>query len=111
MIRLAYLQDLPVKIDYDDLVAICRKYQVAELAAFGSVLRPDFGPSSDVDFLVAFQNNDCGPWMSKLTDMQEDLARLLGRAVDLVNKRGIEQSANQIRREAILGSARVIYED
>lgn len=95
---------------FDDIAALCHKYDVESLAIFGSALRDDFGPESDVDFLVRFRRNDCGPWMSKLTGMEEELSRVLNRPVDLVNWQGIEQSRNAIRRQAILDSARVVYE-
>jgi hypothetical protein len=79
------------------------------LAVFGSALRDDFRRDSDVDFLVVFENDDYGPWLSKLTDLEEELSRLLGRKVDLVSKRGVEQSENYIRRKHILESAEVVY--
>ena len=110
MIRILPPQDLPLNIPYDDIAALCRKYDVESLAIFGSVLRDDFGPASDVDFLVRFRGNDCGAWMSKLTGLEEDLSRMMNRSVDLVNWHGIEQSNNSIRRRAILDSARVVYE-
>ena len=97
--------DLPL----DAIAALCRKYHVEELALFGSALRDDFRPASDVDFLVKFAKNDYGPWMGKLTSLEEELASLLHRPVDLVDKAGIAQSRNPIRRRAILESAQVIY--
>ncbi len=90
--------------------ALCRKYGVEQLAVFGSVLRDDFRADSDVDFLVVFQNNDCGPWMGKFTEMEEELANLLQRKVDLIDKGGVEQNRNWIIRKSILESAQVIYE-
>ena len=88
---------------------ICRKYDVAELAVFGSVLRDDFRPDSDVDFLVTFRNNDAGPWAGKFMSMEEELAAVLGRPVDVVSRHGIEQSPNWIIRKSILRSAQVVY--
>jgi hypothetical protein len=110
MIRILPPDDLRLDLPSDEIAALCRKYDVETLAVFGSILRDDFGPSSDVDFLVRFRGNDCGPWMSKLTELEEDLSKTLNRPVDLVNWRGIEQSRNPIRRQAILDSARVVYE-
>ncbi len=72
-------------------------------------LREDFGPESDVDFLVVFQNDDYGPWMGKLQGLEEDLRALLGREVELVPKESVVQSENWIRRNHILGTAQVIY--
>ncbi len=97
--------ELPTEIISD----VCRRHGVEELSLFGSVLRDDFGPNSDVDFLVVFKNNDAGPWMGKFMDLEEALSQALGRRVDVVDKRGVEQSENYIRRRHILSSARVIY--
>lgn len=93
-----------------DIAELCRKYGVTELAVFGSALREDFRPDSDIDFLVSFENDDSGPWMNKLTGLEEDLGALFGRKVDVVFRKGLEQSRNWIRRRDILDSAVVIYE-
>lgn len=98
-----------IELPMDELALVCRKYGVSELAIFGSALRNEFGPKSDVDFLVTFENDDSGPWMCKLTELENELAVLLQRDVDVVHRRGIEQSNNWIRREAILDSVRVVY--
>ena len=92
-----------------ELARTCRKYGVCELAIFGSALGNEFGPHSDVDFLVTFENDDSGPWMCKLTELEDELSELLKRDVDVVHRCGIEQSKNWIRREAILSSVRVVY--
>ena len=98
-----------IELPIVELARACRKYGVSELAIFGSALRDEFGPDSDVDFLVTFDNDDSGPWMCKLAELENELSVLLRRDVDVVHKRGIEQSNNWIRREAILDSARVVY--
>ncbi len=98
-----------IELPMDELARVCRLYGVSELAIFGSALRNEFGPDSDVDFLVTFENDDSGPWMCKLTDLEDELSVLLQRDVDVVHRRGIEQSNNWIRRDAILDSARVVY--
>lgn len=104
-VTLRHNLDLPI----DAIAALCRKYHVAELALFGSALREDFRPDSDLDFLVKFVGDDYGPWMGKLTGLEEELATLLHRPVDLVDKIGIEKSRNPIRRRSILESAQVVY--
>jgi len=86
----------------------CQKWRIVELALFGSALRPDFGPASDVDVLVTFAP-DSHPSLFDLVLMEEELKEIFGRAVDLVSRRGIEGSRNYIRRKAILGSAQVLY--
>jgi hypothetical protein len=90
------------------MAEFCQKWGIAELALFGSALRPDFRPGSDVDVLVTFAP-DSHPSLFDLVQMEEELAQIFGRQVDLVSRRGIENSRNYIRREAILRSARVLY--
>lgn len=92
-----------------EIADLCRKYGVEELWVFGSALRDDFRDDSDVDFLVVFQNDDAGPWMGKFMDLEEELSKLLGRKVDVADKRGVEHSENYIRRRHILNSARQVY--
>jgi predicted nucleotidyltransferase len=97
-----------VSIDREKLAGFCRQWQIRELAFFGSVLRDDFGPDSDVDALVEFlPQADWSLWDHFA--MQEELGKLLGRKVDLVSRRAIAQSQNWIRRQAILDSAETVY--
>lgn len=99
---------LPIEPPYDRIAEFCRKWHVTELALFGSVLRPDFRPDSDIDVLVVFAPNTHHSLFEKF-HMQEELAAIFGRKVDLVSKRGVERSRNPLRRKEILSSARVIY--
>jgi len=90
------------------LEAWCRKWKVVELAFFGSVLRDDFRPDSDVDVLVCFAADS--RWsLFDLAAIVGDLEQVLGRRVDLLTRRGVEQSRNPLRREEILQTAQVIY--
>lgn len=86
----------------------CQRWQIKEFALFGSVLRDTFGPTSDVDVLVTFDANTYWTLLDHV-QMQDELKALFGRNVDLVSKRGIEQSCNSIRCQAILDSAEVVY--
>jgi len=86
----------------------CRRWQIVELSLFGSALRDDFGPHSDIDLLVRFAS-DATPTLFDMVTMQDELAAITGRDVDLVSRRAIEDSRNTIRRRAILESAEVIY--
>ena len=95
-------------VDEAALAAFCRKWHVAEMALFGSVLRADFGGGSDVDALVTFQAG-AKPRLWDIFGMQEELKGLLGREVDLIERVVIERSRNYIRREGILSTAQVIY--
>ncbi len=105
----AKLENLPIALPIDSIAEVCRRLGVSELAVFGSVLRDDFRPDSDIDFLVRFRNDDPGPWLEKYTQLEEALRPLLGRKVDVVGRRAIEQSRNPYRRDHILRTAKVIY--
>ena len=92
----------------DRLAEFCRRRRVTELALFGSALREDFRPDSDVDLLVTFDED--APWgIFDIVRMKDELAAMLGRPVDLIERRAIERSRNWIRRREILGTARPVY--
>ena len=93
----------------EEILRIAASHGAHNVRIFGSVARGEEGPDSDVDFLVTFENDDSGPWMCKLTELENELSVLLQRDVDVVHRHGIEQSNNWIRREAILGSVRIVY--
>ena len=97
-----------IHIPSESLAEFCRRWKVAELALFGSALRSDLKPDSDVDILVAFEARAAWSLMDHVR-IQDELAELLGRKVDLVSRKGIERSHNYIRRKAILDAAEVIY--
>ena len=97
-----------ISIDREALEAFCRRWAIVEMSLFGSVLRDDFGPDSDVDVLVTF--SDEAEWtLFHLVEMEEELALIFDRDVDLVVKKGIERSPNHLRRRAILNSAEPVY--
>ena len=97
-----------IHIPRDEIAAFCKRWQVTELALFGSALRDDFGPESDVDVLVRFAP-EARRTLLDMSCMQDELSRILGRQVDLIERAGVEQSRNYIRRKAILQSAETIY--
>lgn len=96
-----------LQIPRKELEAFCRKYRIQKLAFFGSVLRDDFKPASDVDVIVEFEQG----YTSGLAffAMPDELKKILGRDVDLLTYAGIRASKNPIRRKAILDSAKVYY--
>ena len=97
-----------VHIAEDELAAFCRKWKIREFALFGSVLRDDFGPESDVDCLVEFAPD--ADWsLLDVIRAEQELGDLLGRPADLVERPVVEESENWIRRRRILQSARTIY--
>jgi len=92
-------------IDSDQIADFCRRWKVTELALFGSVLREDFRPDSDVDVLVTFEPG--APWtLWDLSRMRIELEAIFGREVDLVEKKALR---NPFRRQAILANQRVVY--
>jgi uncharacterized protein len=92
-------------ISRDEIVKFCRRWMVAEMALFGSILRDDFHPDSDIDVLVDFVPE--ATWsLFDISRMRLDLSSLLGREADLVQVSGLR---NPYRRQAILASRKVIY--
>jgi uncharacterized protein len=100
---------MKLNLPHDQIAEFCRKWNVSELALFGSVLRDDFRPESDVDVLVSFPSYEATPSLFDHVDMQDELEAVFGRKVDVVNRKGVEQSTNRFRKQAILGSALTIY--
>ncbi|MBI4317811.1 MAG: nucleotidyltransferase family protein [Chloroflexi bacterium] len=97
-----------IRIDKKEVEAFCQRWKIAELSVFGSVLRDDFRPDSDVDVLVRFEPS-ARYGLFAVARMQEELQVILGRPVDLVVRSEIERSRNYIRRKEILGSLEPIY--
>ena len=98
---------MPARIDIpkDRIKAFCERWKIVELSLFGSVLRDDFGPDSDVDVLVTLAENadrDLYDWV----DMQDELAAILGRAAHLTSRKGLR---NPFRRQEILRTSEVLY--
>lgn len=94
-----------VQLDRDALAVFCGKWRVAELSIFGSALRDDFGPDSDLDFLVSFEPN-AGWDLWDLVTMREELAAIAGRDIDMVMKDALR---NPYRRKEILANREVIH--
>jgi len=100
---------MKLNLPHDRIAEFCRRWNVSELALFGSILRDDFRPDSDVDVLVTFPSVDATPSLFEHVDMQDELVEIFGRPVDLLTRAGVEDSRNPIRKRAILESARVVY--
>lgn len=97
-----------IALPMEKIAEFCQKWNVTELALFGSILRDDFNDRSDVDVMVQFHPK-AHPTLFDLAEMEEELKQLFQRDVDLMTRKGIETSRNYLRRQAILSSARVIY--
>lgn len=99
---------MKVKVPKVKIAEFCKRWNISELAIFGSALRADFRPDSDVDVLVSF-NPQAHVTLFDMVHMQEELKTIFGREVDLISKRGLENSRNYLRRKNILDSAQVIH--
>ncbi len=99
---------LQIPMDRDRIARFCRKWRIRELALYGSVLRGDFGPQSDIDILVTFAPGG-GITFKNYVMMTGELAAIFGRPVDLVEREAIEKSPNYIRRRHILDSLEAVY--
>ena len=98
------MADPRITIPRDKVVDFCQRNQIRTFSVFGSVLREDFGPDSDVDVLVEFEPEARVGFMA-LGRMQRELAELLGRRVDLVPRDGLKP----LIRDNVLDSAQVLY--
>jgi predicted nucleotidyltransferase len=90
------------------LEGICRKWKIRRLELFGSARTGRIGPYSDIDLLAEFEPDEQWSLMD-LARAEEEFSRLLGRKVDLVDRKNLERSANLIRRDAILTATEVVY--
>jgi len=97
-----------IEIEKEKIAAFCRKWKITEFSLFGSVLRDDFSPDSDVDVLVTFAEGN--EWsLFDLCRMEDELRATFGRDVDLVTRQSVERSPNYIRRKHILKNLETVY--
>jgi predicted nucleotidyltransferase len=88
-----------------EIESFCRRWRVRELALFGSAVRGEMRPDSDLDVLISFDQD--APWsLWDLIAMQDELTALFGRQVDLVEREALR---NPYRRHRILSTRKVIY--
>ncbi|RJP18352.1 MAG: DNA polymerase subunit beta [Candidatus Abyssobacteria bacterium SURF_5] len=94
-----------IQIEREKIAAFCEKWKIKEFVLFGSVLREDFGPDSDIDVLISF--SDDADWsLYDWIDMIDELKAIFGREVDLVEKGTIR---NPFRRHAIMNNKEIVY--
>lgn len=97
-----------ITLPMDRIADFCRRWKIQRLDVFGSFLREDFQPESDLDFLCELRPE--AEWsLEHLLAMDEELASIVGRHVDLVPRQSVERSRNYIRRRHILSTAETIY--
>ncbi len=97
-----------IDIPDDQIAAFCEKWKVVELSLFGSVLRDDFGPGSDVDVLVEFLPG-ARVTLLRFVAMERELSAILARRVDLVMREALAEHPEDPRTRAILSTAEVLY--
>ncbi|HSV99042.1 MAG TPA: nucleotidyltransferase domain-containing protein [Sedimentisphaerales bacterium] len=90
----------------EQIIGLCEKYAVKELYVFGSVLREDFRPDSDIDMAVVFSRSGVAGSFDRYFDFKTELEQLLGRSVDLVCAAGIR---NNVFRQELDETKRLIY--
>jgi uncharacterized protein len=96
--------NLPIPFPQADLAAFCRKHRIRRMALFGSVLRPDFRPGSDVDVLIEFEP-DARIGLFGFQAIEDELSEMLRRKVDL-NTAGF---LSDLFRDRVLREARDLY--
>ena len=96
--------DRRVRIDKAGIAEFCHRWNVIELAFFGSVVRDDFRADSDIDVLVTFAP-DARPGFLTLSRMERELAEMLGRRVEITTKGGLKP----LIRESVLAQAEILY--
>ena len=99
---------IAVELPEAKIAAFCQKWRISRLEVFGSVLRNDFGPESDIDVLATFEPGAL-PSLFGLVEAELELQEIFSRPVDLLERSGVERNENWIRRRRILESARTIY--
>lgn len=95
-----------IEINMDKIIALCKKYKVARLWVFGSILTPRFNDASDVDFSVEFQNNMIDDIFVVFFDFIEEMQSILGRKVDMVDETAIK---NPYFRKELDATKTLIY--
>ena len=101
---------LPIELPRKEIEAFCCRWEVSELSLFGSVLTAYFNKDFDIDVLVKFVDSSRRTLLD-VARMEREMVSIFHRKVDLVLKGGIEASKNTIRRDEILNSAVVIYNE
>jgi len=97
-----------IDIPMDKLVELCKRWKIVEQTLFGSVLRDDFGPESDVDVMIVF-DRDHTPSLFDMMTIRAEMSALIGRPTDLITRSGIENSQNPFLKQEILSGAEVFY--
>ena len=97
-----------IDLDSPPVREFCRTWKIKELAVFGSIVRDDFGPESDIDFVVDHEED--AVWdLSDSADMRRDLSAILGRDVDVLTRNALNRSDNWLFRKIVLTEMETVY--
>lgn len=96
-------------LSVSEIAKFCQQWQIVEIALFGLILKDEFRAESDIDILVKFSPN-ARQGLLTLAKIKYELETRLGRTVDIALRESVENSENWIRRQEILRTAQVIYE-
>jgi len=99
------LQKNGIYFNYNEVVGLCKKYCIIELSIFGSSIRDDFSPNSDVDLLVSFKEQSIIT-LFDIMDLEKEFSQLFNRTVDIVEKQSLK---NPVRKNRILSTQEIIY--
>ena len=102
------MNSLIAAVPDSEIARFCQRWHIRELAVFGSSLRSDYGPDSDVDILVTF-SPDAEWGLLEHVQMQQELQTLFHSKVDLISKRALERSRNWLLRQEILSTAETLF--
>ena len=102
------LNDIHTEIPLEEIKPLCERWQITEFAVFGSITSSKFTENSDIDILITFAN-DSKPTLFDMIQMNTEFEAILGRKVDLLTRRSVENSPNYIRKKDILNSMKVVY--
>jgi predicted nucleotidyltransferase len=97
-----------IGLSIEEIAEFCEKWNIESMDLFGSVLREDFGPDSDIDFLITYTPG-APRGLLKRVRMKYELEDLTNRSVDVIVRKSIEDSENWIRQREILTTAQNIY--
>ncbi|MDQ2100661.1 MAG: nucleotidyltransferase domain-containing protein [Tychonema bourrellyi B0820] len=98
---------IQISLSQAEIAEFCQRWKILEFYLFGSVLRNDFRPDSDIDVMVKFAAD--AQWGFEFVEIKRELEKMFQRDVDLLTKTSIEESHNWIRRKEILGKAKLVY--
>ena len=97
-----------IQLDSPEVLAFCRTWKISRLEVFGSILREDFRPDSDVDFVVDFE--DDAEWdLAELEQIRQGLSEIVHRDADVLTRRTLARTDNWLLRRNVLAQLETVY--